>query len=145
MQLTYKDALQCAPDLRILHLRQNNMLHRSGYPELEGISSQNTHVLTLMTHRWANAFFDYMHRKGWSQRLHTLVIRCFVAERDDMGDDYIYSPQHCFVKGLQTDMYGRSFAMAIPVSRSRVKAELPWTDILDHDPECDWIGNYRTT
>jgi hypothetical protein len=135
--LTYQDALQNAPDLRILHLQQRNRPERID-------RNQSSDLVTFQTHRWANAFFDYLHKKAWCQKLHTLIIRCFVAEGvDDHTDEqHVHSPQHSFPKVFQTDVLGRSFAVAVPVTRSMVKSDVSsFTDLLEHDPECGWVGN----
>ncbi|KAH7065819.1 hypothetical protein BKA63DRAFT_426788 [Paraphoma chrysanthemicola] len=137
MDDAFMEALQGVPDLRILHLRQGNYLHRDRYFHDRALNDEET--LAFHTHRWANAFFSYMHKRRWSPKLTALIIRCYMTE-DNSQTEYVYSPQHCFVKGYQTDVFGRSATVAVPVTRPIVKAIEPRADLLDYDPECNIFG-----
>jgi hypothetical protein len=76
-------------------------------------------------------------------------MRCQVVydrnfEEDHHGTAY-YMPQCCYVKSFQTDVFGRTGVVAIPVTRARLRASEPWADILDYDPKCNWnVGQVRT-
>ncbi|KAH7076042.1 hypothetical protein FB567DRAFT_452372, partial [Paraphoma chrysanthemicola] len=137
MDDAFMEALQGVPDLRILHLRQANYLYRERYDEKHKLSDE---TFAFYTHRWANAFFDYMDRRKWSTKLSTLIIRCYTTDAELHPRRYSYSPQQCFVKGYQTDVLGRSAAVAIPVPRQTMKAIEPRADLLDYDPECNIFG-----
>jgi hypothetical protein len=99
--------------------------------------------------RWASTFFEYLHTRRWCTNLKALIIRCQVVYHEDYGGDHggsaYYMPQCCYVKGFQTDVFGRTGVVAIPVTRARLRASEPWADILDYDPECNWnVGQGRT-
>jgi hypothetical protein len=49
-------------------------------------------------------------------------------------------PSHCFIRGYQTDFLNRRTAIAIPVSGYTLQQNEPESDILDLDPDCDWLG-----
>jgi hypothetical protein len=53
--------------------------------------------------------------------LDTLVIYSYVREGMHLEGDYTYTPQHCFVKGFQTDALGRSGVVAVPVTRAMIR------------------------
>jgi hypothetical protein len=44
------------------------------------------------------------------------------------------------VKGFQTDFFGTKSVVAVPIARNMLRKMEPCSDILDYDPECDWIG-----
>ncbi|KAH7346930.1 hypothetical protein BKA66DRAFT_478120 [Pyrenochaeta sp. MPI-SDFR-AT-0127] len=135
----FMEALQDLPHLRVLHLRQRNYLC-SGLPTPAEDNPRNRLALTFKTHRWANVFFEHLHSRKWSLKLTALVIRCYLEKNANASNGYTYSSQHCFVKGLQVDAYGRTAAVAVPISRATLRKIEPDSDILDFDPECHWIG-----
>jgi hypothetical protein len=98
--------------------------------------------INYLTHRWANAFFDYLHERQWSSKLTALVVHCSVLKHpySEPRDGYDFTPQHCYIKGFETDMLGRCRAVGVPVSRATLRKAEPYADILDWDPECNWVG-----
>ena len=98
----------------------------------------NSLAYAFHTQNWANAFFAYLDARGWCPKLNALVIRCHVLNDDDSPFHYI--PQSCYVRGLQTDAFGRSRVVAVPVTRAILQATEPCADILDYDPDCDWAN-----
>jgi hypothetical protein len=124
------------PNLRVLHLRQRNYLREDDLM-FQRDGDTNSDACTFQTQRWANAFFEYLHARGWCPNLTALVIRCYVLDNkqeDDEGVHY-YVPECCYVKGFQTDRFGRSGVVAVPVTRATLRASEPHSDILDFDPE----------
>ena len=107
--------------------------------ETEFLEVYGEHGVTIQVHLWANLFFDYLYKRGWSPKLTALVIGCYMPDDDD-NEGLSSFQQHCFVRGLQVDMLGRSTAVAVPVTRAMLRAAEPYANILDYDPESDWIG-----
>jgi hypothetical protein len=108
MLIGFQKALQHMPELRILHLRQRNLV----YLEMFDFVHTTPGSIDYHTHRWANAFFDYLHERQWSSKLTALVVHCRVNDdsyADDM-DEYDLTPQHCYIKGFQTSCvcFGKS-------------------------------------
>jgi hypothetical protein len=80
--------------------------------------------------------------RNWSPKLTALVVYCAVGEESRALDwqHVVFHPQRCYIKALQTDILGRSTAVAVPVSQRVLRRAEPWADILDWDPECRWVG-----
>ncbi|KAH3904244.1 hypothetical protein HBI56_176490 [Parastagonospora nodorum] len=87
-------------------------------------------------------FFNALHKRQQNPKLHALAIGSYIRnrkeERADMGvpGGFKYFSQHCFVRGMQTDMLGRTIAVVLPVTRAILQAAEPLADILDYDSEC---------
>jgi len=124
----------------VLHLRQKNYYHEVEFRSFEAVSRCHE-MITFLTHRWANSFFDYMHKRSWCPKLDTLVICSYVEDSMELEDEYVYCPQHCFVKGFQTDVLGRSGAIAVPVTRAMIRDRELCAEILKYDPMCNWVGD----
>jgi hypothetical protein len=127
--------------MSVLHLRQNTLWPHEilGYDDdSHGCSSAER--LTFLTHRWATAFFDYMHRRNWSPNLKTLIMGCYITDNLNL-EDFVHTPQHCFVKGIQTDVLGRSGAVTVPVPRVMIMHNTLCAELLKYDPACDWVGD----
>jgi hypothetical protein len=138
-----QELLQKAPNLRVIHLRQPNVVTVADYYELDCMRMrlESGDAYAFCMQQWASAFFEYLHTRRWCTRLRALVIRCHVVDtkRSSREDRRVrYVPQCCYVKGFQTDMLGRSGVVAVPVTRAILRASEPWADILDYDPECNW-------
>jgi hypothetical protein len=98
--------------------------------------------VTWEIQKFSNAVFDYMHRNHACSSLKVLVVGThFVAGLDAMmEEDMCLYPRHCFVKGYQTDVLSRSTTIAVPVPAYRIRELEPDCDLLDYDPECNWVG-----
>jgi hypothetical protein len=118
--------------MSVLHLRQKTL-----YDDPECSNAERT---TFLIQRWATAFFDYMHRRAWSPNLKTFVIGCYM--KDNLGlEQFGHTSQHCFVKGMQTDVVGRSGAVAVPVPRAMIMHNTICAELLRYDSACDWVGD----
>jgi hypothetical protein len=119
-------------------------MSKETFPAFVQKCSADPAALARQTHLWANAFFDYLHTHGQNSELTALVIRCYVS--DKMYNDihgYHHLPQQCFVRGYETDALGQRTPVAVPVTRAVLRASDPYAaDLLDWDPECNWIGGY---
>jgi hypothetical protein len=93
----------------------------------------NSHALTFFTQQWANAFFNYIHNRNQNPKLHALVIGSGFADDAEKDKNELDYPQHCFVRGFQSDILGRSTAVAVPVSRNMLMSIQPSADILNYD------------
>ncbi|KAI2475873.1 hypothetical protein Ptr902_12699 [Pyrenophora tritici-repentis] len=138
----FMSALRRAPDLRILHLRQSNYILEDEPRPCEQFEDDKK-AWAFQTQKWANAFFAYLHERGWCPKLNSLVIRCYMLNEHE-GDAVItYIPQSCYIRGFQTDTFGRSGVVAVPVTRAILRATEPCAGILDYDPETNWaIGKF---
>jgi hypothetical protein len=56
-----------------------------------------------------------------------------------LGVEWCY-PRHCFIKGYQVDALNRKIVTAVPVPAYQVRELEPECDLLDFDPECEWVG-----
>lgn len=88
--------------------------------------------------RFANGFFNYLHSRSWCPNFGALVICSLVQEGP--SDFMLFREQHCYVKGLQTDIMGRSTAVGVPVTRAQLGYTEPYADILNFDTGSVWYG-----
>jgi hypothetical protein len=139
------------PELRVLHLRQNNCeyLHGDGCDNLEAYYGHETFASYVQD--WANTFFDYLQVRGWSPNLLAIVVYSSVEQKtihatnmdlheEHREGEHKFTPQLCFIKGHQVDVLGGSAAVAVPVSRAKLLERVPEAFILNLDPGCNWVG-----
>jgi hypothetical protein len=119
-------------------------MSKDTFPPFVKKCSADPATLARQTHLWANAFFDYLHTHEQNTKLTALVIRCYVSDyMYYSGHGYHHLPQNYFVRGYQANAAGQRTAVAVPVSRAVLRASEPYAaDLLDWDPECNWIGGY---
>ena len=55
-------------------------------------------------------------------------------------DDEVHVPRHCFIRGTQTDALGRKVVVGVQSPISMIRELDPSLDILESDPECEWLG-----
>jgi hypothetical protein len=115
----------------VLHIRQDHVVDPRQYPHQD--TPANSHCLNFFTQQWANAFFNHIHNRKQNPKLHTLVIGSGYADDTEKDGNKLYYPQHCFVKGFQSDILGRRTAVAVPVSRNMSMYTQPSADILNYD------------
>jgi hypothetical protein len=124
------------PDLQMLHLRQSNMVMVDA---LNNTDSHNGAAFTFALQSAANAIFDRVQSFGWCPNLKALVLGSNVPtpppENGMLEEEKMYIPQHCFIKGFQTDIMGRTTAVGVPVSKAVLRHVSPFADILDFDQE----------
>ncbi|KAF2120564.1 hypothetical protein BDV96DRAFT_269718 [Lophiotrema nucula] len=130
-------------NLKILHLRQPNYRHW-GFPEYRDLAvAQREYNFQY----FANSFFTWLEQHDMCPGLKVLVLGSLrpepnsdtlVAESMDTGE---FVPQQCFVRGKQTDCYGRSMVVGTPTPLGLLRREDPETlSLLDWDPIGSWPG-----
>jgi hypothetical protein len=98
--------------------------------------------VTYELQQFANAFFKHLEKHGLCPMLNSLAIGMFWEPNSNvrlLADEY-HVPRHCFIKGYQIDFMNRRRATAIPVSAYTLQHYEPESDILDFDPDCNWLG-----
>lgn len=85
----------------------------------------------MQLQRAANKIFGDVHR-GQDFKLDALVFGHLTWL--DQQQVEIPIPQHCFVRGQQTDSLNRTVPVGIPVTRTMLRRTHPYTDILVLDP-----------
>lgn len=135
------DELRKVPELRVPHLRPCNHLHEARDENYTSGWSPNHDAYAFQNQKWASAFSAYLHARGWCANLRALIVRCHVVDvpQDDVDHGrHCFAPQCCYVKGFQTDAYGRSSVVAVPITRAALRTLEPCSEILDYDPETNW-------
>ncbi|KAF2119745.1 hypothetical protein BDV96DRAFT_352059 [Lophiotrema nucula] len=119
-------------NLRILYLRQG-----FGDP----IEFAEDHISEIernyVCQRFANELFEYLHSKGWCKKLQAIVIgRAMQVPYAHSQEDWDYTPRKCFVKGVQTDIFGRTSAVGVPAPTYLLRELTGCSEILDW--QSDW-------
>jgi lysine/ornithine N-monooxygenase len=93
--------------------------------------------------RFADEFFRYFHNQDSCRQLKALVIGSlnYPGVRDSNGTLQKCLPQYCYVKGVQADIMDRSIVVAVRVIRAQLRYTESYADILDCDPESEWLGD----
>jgi hypothetical protein len=138
----YQDSVRHLSDLRIVHFQQPSWANLPDYTkDMARESMVELESPSFQLQRFANAFFRYLHTHDVCRQLKALVIGSVVdVKKLDLEENQLYRPQHCYVKGLQTDILGRSTVVAVPVTRAQLRYAEPYADIVDYDPESTWFG-----
>jgi hypothetical protein len=96
----------------------------------------------MFVFRSANGFFHYLHVGQLGLKLTALVVHCsvddttfYVRMDEHILDEHEFSPQHCYMQGFNTDVFGDSAAVAIPVARAKVRQVKLHARTLCKDPE----------
>ncbi|KAH7359603.1 hypothetical protein BKA66DRAFT_472452 [Pyrenochaeta sp. MPI-SDFR-AT-0127] len=139
---SFLESLQLLPELRILHLRQPNLIEP---PERthdnRRMNDLEVESQTFKIQRFANAFFSYLSTRKWCPKISALVL---CSSQHAIGFGQLSRVQHCYVKGFQTDTMGRCAVVGVPVTRMQLRCTEPWADILDFDPEMSWYNPLPT-
>ena len=123
-------------ELRIVHLRYHPYFEPEGND-----STKRSCEITSEFQCFADNFFQYLDRHGICPKLTALVIGCSWEDKSVLKDPRNYhNPRHCFIKGHQKDVLGRSAAIGVPVPAWQFRQAQSASGILDLDPECIWIG-----
>lgn len=96
--------------------------------------------ITWEVQRFANGFFQYLDDRNLCPKLKALAFGVNWTPRRPLAANEYSVPRHCFIKGWQTDALNRRTAIAVPVPTYRLRELDPELDILDFDPECEWVG-----
>ena len=137
----HQNTLGTVNSLRILHLRFPNIKLRPG--EGEEIWLKNSHeVVERNVQRFANPIITHLEDNALCPVLKGLVFGSHWdadARRRNHDDEWAY-PRYCFIKGWQTNLLGERSATAVPVRESELRDLELSCDLLDFDPQCQWIG-----
>jgi hypothetical protein len=140
----HENSVRNLSDLRIVHIPQQRFL---GHPERGTfIARESDLALELSpfhTQRFADEFFRYFHTHDSCRRLKALVIGSlnYPGFRDPNSTLQKCLPQYYYVKSIQTDIMGRSIVVAVRVTRAQLRYAESYADILDCDPESEWLGD----
>ncbi|KAK1915393.1 hypothetical protein P3342_003203 [Pyrenophora teres f. teres] len=132
--------LKHLPDLRTLHFRYPRWIDTSE-DTLGVVAPKRWPQVTFELQRFANVFFQFLETRNLCPRLNSLAIGVFWEPRTSLGNFAFHIPRHCFIKGYQTDALGRTTAVGVPVSVHTLRTYEPESDILDLDPDCEWVGS----
>jgi hypothetical protein len=140
----HQDSVRNLSNLRIVHISQQRFL---GHPERGTFMVRESNLALELSQfhaqRFADAFFRYFHTHDLYRQLKALVIGSlnYPGFRDPNGTLQKCLPQYCYVKGVQTDIMGRSIVVAVRVTRSQLRYQESYADILDCDPESELFGD----
>jgi len=129
-------------NLRVVHFRY--MPTRSHREEDPDNMPDQTQVTADIQH-FVTTVFAYMDRSGICSRLRGIVFGMYWEPESpyglpiEWGLEWPYT-RHCFVRGYQTDAFNRKATVALPVPPHKIRELEPDCDLLDFDPECDWVG-----
>jgi hypothetical protein len=131
-------------DLRLVHFR----FPRTGSTDTEEAEfERNPAHIAWMMQRFCNAVFEHMESNRLCPSLTAIVVG---VHFDPTGlpsyldyDGTWYFTRHCFIRGYQTDALNRRTVVGVPVPASKILELEPDCDLLDYDPECDWVGGLR--
>jgi len=132
--------LRHLPDLRTVHFRYPRWIDTSE-DTLGVVAPKRWPQVTFELQRFANVFFQFLKTRNLCPRLNSLAIGVFWEPRTSLGNFAFHIPRHCFIKGYQTDVLGRTTAIGVPVSVHTLRSYEPESDILDLDPDCEWVGS----
>ncbi|KAF2833071.1 hypothetical protein CC86DRAFT_399721 [Ophiobolus disseminans] len=127
--------------LRVIHFR----LPQSESVDVGNITFYQTQAhVTWELQKFSNGVFEYMDRHKACPDLKAIVIghHSHVGPGSHLGEEMVewFYPRHCFIKGYQIDVLQRRTAVAVPVPAYRIQELEPGCDLLDYDPECEWVG-----
>lgn len=127
--------------LRTVHFR----LPQSESVDVGNITFYQTQAhVTWELQKFSNGVFEHLDRHKSCLDLKAIVIghHSHVGPGTHLGEQSVewYYPRHCFIKGYQVDVLSRRTAVAVPVPSYRIRELDPDCDLLDYDPECEWVG-----
>jgi hypothetical protein len=125
-------------DLRTIHFRCDRLFLVDDDKDKE---YKRPKEVTYDLQRFANSIFQHLDRRTLCPKLESLAIGTYWEPRRVLNiTDGYHVPRHCFNRGYQTDFLNRRTVIAIPVSGHTLQQNEPESDILDLDPDCDWLG-----
>jgi hypothetical protein len=111
--------------------------------EHDDVEPKDEDEVTSEVERFANDFFTYLEQKNQCPKLRAVIFGMHwdpkIPHDLVQGDESLYS-RHCFVKEHQSDASNLRMAVAVPVPAYKIRELEPECDLLDLDPECEWVG-----
>lgn len=126
------------PGLRVVHFRYSHIAHENSH--LESNISQTD--ATFYIQRFVNAFFAWLHEHNACPKLKGVILGMYCDPEHILYDeDGQALRRHCYVKGRQTDVFGREIVVGVPVPAYMIRELEPDCDLLNFDPKGKWSGS----
>ena len=125
----------------MVHLRYTKWGGGRGYFDEEELKSPNE--VSWDVQRFANAFFIYLEQNNVCSEMRAMIFGMHWApdrsNDERIGVESCY-PRYCFIKGYRIDALNRKIVTAVPVPAHQIRELEPECNLLDFDPECEWVG-----